>query len=339
MSVSPAPSEQRFNTGLALLRMSALGAVVWIHAAISNTARELLPWARFGVPVFIGISVALHLARDTQGRHAVLGYALRRARDAYLLFLSWNAIYLVVRLCLHAAGLGVDRVRTDLATLVLVGLPEHLWFMSFFAIAVVATGAILELRRRVTGTTRFGLQVVTLLAGLVMSVTAPDFHIDLDLHPVRYWLCLAWDASVVLLCFWGLADQIGRSQSDREGMNCSVLLLGAGAALVAASVFLKTFSCLFIVVSAILLVEGAWRLPLWNWAEQPLQRLSRVSLGVYLVHPLFVHGVHVGALRCMHLDSSWQVDVVAFISGIVLSGISVWFGLRNSVLKRLFTFS
>ncbi len=289
--------------------------VVWIHSAQSETFRAGIDWCRFAVPAFTGISVFLLVARH--GAEANPGFAFARSARLYALFLCWNGFYAVSRVLEHRLFVGGDKIRWGWETLLLAGFAEQLWFLPFLAVATVIVilpawtlSSFTKIRN-----VRLASTLILAGAGLATAAIPSPILVNLEAHPATYWAALSWAALPSAFLAAGLASIA--EITDRRNART----LGAIVALVLAVTCLSLARhsrnpSLLQNGAGVLLVASALAGPQLKSAEDQTRWLGTLTLPIYLLHVVFVHGSQALARRLGLQVSAW-LDASAILFGIV----------------------
>ena len=255
--------------------------------------------ARFSVPVFFLIPGALMLERKTLdfGRH------MRRVGHLLLLFYAWSVICRVIDACCGRVWCGEE----PLALLILQGY-FHLWFLPALAMCYCALPLLHGLAHGDAANVRRG---ALLLSGIVLVLTTleavPDKPAWLaalltpyGLGRLRYlvYFLLGWLLSKKLLS--------GRQLTVLGLASLALCLvfawLNRRAAIRAGEAVETYFGTLMLYAAVTACFAFALCLRLEGFAARHaalLQKLSGCSLGIYLMHPIFMD-----LLRGAHLDLS-----------------------------------
>jgi surface polysaccharide O-acyltransferase-like enzyme len=256
-------------TFLAPLRILASFAVVWHHAR-----KEYLFGIGFGL--FLFLVILFGLASSGTRSEPLWSFARRRASYLLVPWVRWSLIYVLL---LTTADLvrGQDPSWRFEWKMIFYGGHGALWFLPFAAVSLVVVKAIATNVAKWnvrTSTLAFALAatVVTSLVAHAVTLTMPDI-------PVRSWL------RVSPALFWGIA--VGQSlrapARERKRLLILVALLG----------IISYLYCPFAPNPEDLPRRFGVAVPLaclgFAWTPRVpriVARLSTVTFGVYLVHPL-----------------------------------------------------
>jgi len=291
-SATAVPSTARPQlTFLAPLRILASFAVVWHHAR-----QGYLFGIGFGLFLFLVILFGL---ASSGTRSEPLGQFARRKSSFLLIpWLRWSVIYLGL---LTAADLvrGHDPSSRFEWGMVFYGGHPAFWFLPFAALSIVAVKAISRFVARWDAKT--ASIATALVATIVTSLVSQAVMLEMPDLPVRAWL------RVTPAIFWGIA--VGRSLNaparERQRILILVALLGIISFLY--SPFPPNPEDLprrFGVAVPLACLGFAWT-PV---VPRAIARLSTVTFGVYLVHPL------VAKVIATSLDTeSWSTMELALL--------------------------
>ena len=274
--------------GLDAGRFLAAVGIVWLHTAgIGPATAPAGAIGRFAVPYFTLIAVALvvdGVARESPPDFA--RFARGRFARIYLPFLSWTAVYLLLRLAKHALRPSSPPPPVG-PHLLFVGSAHHLWYLPFvLAVTVAARGASpLLVRHRRVG----AVAAVVVGAGVALVPTSLTHHpYDPGFrNQINYSLMLGWSAAPS--AFWGAATglylaAIASKLDDRPWV-------ATGAALLTAALLVPGDGAPYAVLRAslagVLFFVAVASLPAWR-ATMTLAGLGRHSFGIYASHVAYI---------------------------------------------------
>jgi surface polysaccharide O-acyltransferase-like enzyme len=300
-----------YFTSFDVLRITAVVAVVWIHAVDSGPLAETAIWCRFAVPAFTALSVFLMaLSIRQKPLTSVVGYVPRRAWSIYRLFLIWNAVYFLARLVKHHFLGGGHAIPLGISSLLIVGLAGHLWYLPFLALLGIALAlpvrGLLELKL----VPAILASVVLLLAGLFAGHLATLIQVDKAHQPLTYFGFLALSTFPAAL----LVVPIAWLWNCRAAANSSFVwpattLFLAGGCLLASlhsgqSNTWHNLAGVFAFLAALY----------WPVARLPdrLRYLGELAFPVYVLHPLLIDGLRPIGLR-LKVFPSIGFDLLVFL--------------------------
>jgi len=300
--VPPAPSTQREPTAdgrlgvLDQARIVAALGVIWIHTPETAQLQGTTVAARFAVPFFA--CAAGYFAATTP--HLTLGPdLLRRCRQLYLKFLAWSLVYLATRWLAGALFGMVDDFQIQPLVDLLTGGPVyHLWFLPFAIVLSAVTTLI-----------RFRPALSKGLTGTLLVLTTGALFLPRPPHgiPAAYLLALIRDHLPAGLV--GVALALWKPQRMDLGAALRPVVWPAGA---------LTLGCLVsqLCIGRQIVVEDLFGIAIFVCAvgARPrggptIFRLSKATLGVYLVHALFVEGLQDVLHGVLHLPVSTAFDL------------------------------
>jgi surface polysaccharide O-acyltransferase-like enzyme len=301
----------RNNEGIVqldILRIAAIFAVVWLHVCadvVMKADASVLEWwagniadaaSRWCVLMFVMLSGAL-LLRDGPGELSPREFYVRRAAKLLPPLIFWTAFYLGYRRLRDHTGwmqLLLDTVK---------GEPYfHLWFLYM----IIGLYAVMPLLRMVVNHSGRGVLVTTaavifltaFLEGSYLYWNAHKAGIEPPHNLLMLWLpYTAYFLTGYILLKW--PRRIGIGEALGCAAICSVLLalltayvhfrmgwrdayftyLAFDPLVIGASVVL--FACFSTVPIACSPASAAW-----------FRRLAGLTLGIYLVHPLWLAALH-----------------------------------------------
>ena len=304
------------------LRVLAAAAVVVMHTegkfwmSISHETaqwRALTAWdglVRWPVPVFIMISGAIFLPRRTELKTVLMRYIPRMAAA----FLVWSGVYALCDLYRGASGAE--------ALLKFVGGEYHLWYLPFLCGVYLALPFVQRLAA--DGRTARQLLAVSCVVGLLVPWLA-------DVAVLLWPGCSAYVRSVesaanfsfffdhlAILLLGHVLHQTEFTPKQRHLLYGFGLL---GAALAGPltiwasgyrgfqnSVFADFIAPGNLCTAAALFVFAKYHL---TRLPKAVDRMARLSFGVYLVHVLIIDGLAELGFHALAWDPVWAVPVVS----------------------------
>lgn len=336
---------RRRIAGADLLRVVALLGVVVIHACAwphLTTApdRELygaiLLEVRFSVPVFVVLS-GLLVGRQRVEASERGAYMRRRLRRSLVPLVAWAPVYL-------AAGLWVTgSIRPSVSAIGdwIEGGAGHLYFLALIPQLYLVGLMWPRQHPWVIAAVAMAIQEALDLARLFVPVPGGVDQLMLwhgfELFP--FWtgyfgIGVAWGASGIREPPHG---RRGRWATSALAVIAASLLLhslrmggphpdfagGTGAFL------LPTLAPLVFAITALGFETGRPLAQGWPSWERSVRRLSDLSLGVYIVHPLVMHGLGLGMRSWLSLDA--PASVPAFIT-LIVATIVISAGITRALL-------
>ena len=279
-----------YDTDADLMRVVAAFFVVMIHASTVRSAAAVAYncLARFSVPVFILLSGYYMLARPVDG-----GRVAKKCGTLFALLLAWSAIfYGYDLLCGVRAFEGFGALLTYLLT-----QPFHLWYLWALIALYLFTPPLGVFALHATRQQyRYALALCFLVGSpLVIALRsgrAPVLSAIVERMKLAYLLGFVF-------CYL-LGGYFRRWGCDLGGgrRRCLLYLLGAagtavtvlGTRLLSASGTLMSFFAPNVLLSAAAFFVAIKQLCLLRppRARKSLRELADCTLGVYLLHPLFL---------------------------------------------------
>lgn len=318
----------RHSVGLDAARFLAACAVVWIHAAESASGIAFIPACRFAVPFFTASIVFLCLtgsqvtSPDTSWPH----YAAKRLQRLYVPFLLWSIIYLLLRYAKHRFIPDASPIILGPATL-LNGTAHHLWFLPFALVMSLLAFPLGVWLHRASEPLRLMVSIAAFVLGIVISLSPYPVPMDPVGKPVSYFVNLGWDALPAAFFAIAAAAALPRNPSVR-------------VASVAVPIFVVTVIVLLVkghhpltaAVAGISLLALALHASIAERLHRGLMELGSLSLGIYLIHVLFVEGLQ-AARQILHFAPSPAMDCLIVLLAIGLSVAGTWL-VRRAPLGR-----
>lgn len=305
-----------------LIDPQQLGRPVWYLCLLQN------PINRAGVPLFLMISGFLILQDPTI--HSPLSFYHHRLPRLLLPLAVWNGIYLLVWTPPSSffAGLS-DYFHTLLTT----GSSYHMWFI-YTLLGIYLTAPVLGFFAQHGGQNYL---VILLAVAIFPTTILPLINSLLPFQAVVYT-----PMAEGLLGYFILGFLLGTTDVSQSARVASYLLGGAGycmglfadlATSTAQSIPLPSqggyrLDHYFVAAALFLWVRSFFQTH--HWAERatanPLERLSRLSFGVFWVHPLLLD------LTAQLLGTGWATGPYLFFQIILTTLLSF---LLAEVISRL----
>ncbi|RXJ73021.1 hypothetical protein CS022_12045 [Veronia nyctiphanis] len=261
----------------------ALGVVPdadWLAAVLFNSLN------RWGVPIFIMITGALMLS-DTRPFEPTV-FFVKRAGKVLVPFVVWSLLYAIFS-GVHADGVNVDVIREKLAASANTETYYHLGFFYYFLPLYFVIPFLRPLVQRSDTQSLLALNACwLLLCGL--RINGFDLGILTDLIYYSGYLVLGYTLKRYAygLPLWLLAGALSGLLTYYQVVTASLpegsyqpgnwlSYQTLNTVLVSAAVFMSASK---------LVIDDKGR------ASHAIQVISRYSLGIYLVHPLFLSFFH-----------------------------------------------
>lgn len=294
------PEKSRCIEGVEWARVVSCVAIIAFHLQLPGK-----PVFLGGLHVFTAIMVALSVG--SARRHSVRAFAKTRLRTLGVPWLFWCAFYALVGY--------FDRHTPPLAwahgSSLLVGPKIHLWFLPF---AIIVGLVIAPIAKLVRGDRAWLFWAVLVFPAMIVAATALRAHIA---APFDQWLSVL--PSVAL----GLSLAELPAAFDEIALARVAVQL-AGWVLVSASLAILGYAgeCVPLLVGGLVTVV-AWCIAAAG--GRGVMAWSKLSLGVYLVHPFVIRVTYK-----LVATSAW----LHFAVVVLLSFGCAWVLKRTPVLSR-----
>lgn len=324
-----------YRPGFDCLRVLAALAVIWLHVSsgVATTRPDLASsgwwtgnvadaFSRWCVPVFVMISGALLL--EQPGNAAPLPFYRKRAWRLLPPLLFWSAVYLLYRSYSETSFSGSVAVRS-----VLAGAPYfHLWYLCMIVGLYLFTPFLTVL---VTALQRDALW---LLIGLCFCLTS--VHWLLERQPGTLWLSAVYYVGYFLAGY--ALSRPGMVLSDRflvAAFLFAGLAVAGGTALLLPWIGPRSWNLMYHYLNPLVAVM-AFSIFLWVVQRQDfppallrwVNRLAPLSLGIYLLHPLWMRVLDALAITGFLWHPLFGIPAMT-LSAFVLSA------LAAAVLRRI----
>ena len=310
-------------SGIDAARTLAAMGTVWVHAMQFPETERLSHLGRYSVPFFAFIAAWFLVARvRSKPQLRLPEHASDRFNRLYVPFLYWSATYLMLRYIKQWTLGGLDEPVLDPGML-LVGR-QHLWFLPFLCFWLVAA---FQPVRWASGNRKreIGLAVIAFVAGIVLTVTAPDIVPDgvaaTEIEARVWWehMLVNWHDRLPAF-MWGLTFGLLIRKSPSKvrttwGLAPLYFAVWAGC-LVAMAVTNHQGGALQNIAGIGLL--GLALLPWPNGVVGFLGKWSSLSYGVYLNHMIFIEGLGV-VFGKLGWEPSFRINCVRFVLALVMS--------------------
>ncbi|HSC79504.1 MAG TPA: acyltransferase family protein [Chitinolyticbacter sp.] len=323
---------------LDLIRVLATFAVVWLHVSANvviyrpdaassawwtaNVADALVRWC---VPVFVMLSGALLL--PGAGQMSAADFYRKRLPRLLWPLVGWTAFYLALR-----AGTDPHFSWAQGWRDVVKGVPYyHLWYL-YMTLGLYLAAPFIA---RVTAPAE-----MRLLMGLALAIAATESLIGSGQASVL--------TRFVPYVGYFVAGHYFALRPWRPAPSRAILLALACGALIALTTGLllptlgkRAWLLMYAYTNPLVIVMS---LALWlallqcradGWACHPLVRaLSRLSLGIYAIHPLWLLVLGRNGLHGHSFNPAWAIALTS-IAAFILSAISAALLSRLPLLRRL----
>lgn len=308
---------RKYIPGFDFIRPIAAFSVVWIHGcAGSYWTRELNALNNYAVPVFIAISMFLFISK----RPADFGeMATTRFKRLMIPFFIWTLIYLVIRL--FKSKMVHEPFEIDwIQTFVFKGSSYQLWYLpNLFYLMLLFYGLIKH--PRVAGVVLMVLIVVT---AVVLWFTPADIRTAhwFTRHIMLYFLPSLISSGIGMLYY----IYYNRAEKHYNKVIVPILCVIAFAAQYFIPHVLT--GLLFVaILFPFLLFQANFKYPF-------MMQLSKNSMGIYLIHGVFLEGIKT-VMQIMHhpikgLTLTLGSIIITYILSFIVSDILS----RREVLRK-----
>lgn len=319
---------KKYIPGFDFIRPIAAFSVVWIHGcAGSYWTRELNPLNDYAVPVFIAISLFLFSTQVISKGQTNFGeMAGTRFQRLMVPFFIWTFIYLGIRLFKAKAvhePFEIDWVQT----FVFKGSSYQLWYLpNLFYLMLIFFG-FLRIAAKNREFATFFLGVMIIVVAVVLWYTPEDIRTAhwFTRHIMLYFLPSLISSGIGMLYYINydcVANNYGTSARIVMPVLCIVMF------------FLQYFvphvltGLLFVVVLfPFLLFQASFEYPF-------MMQLSKNSMGIYLVHGVFLEGIKTATQIAHHPIKGIVMTLGSIIITYILSFIVSDLLSRSAVLKK-----
>lgn len=286
--------------GFDYLRILCIFAVVAIHSFDTNSALNDFKnrYLGFAVPCFLMISFFLAAVRLSSGPVDPIGYWMARLRRFLPAYLVWTFIYLLVR-ALKGAQISLS-LEAIAGYILFGGAAGHLYYVPLLLAYTILTLIGFQVRTK-------KIQIVIFTILFAASVLA-GFAFPLSRLPgsnayqafISYVVYFSPYVSLgVLLFFLTQRTDVAKSLSGPKKQSIFFIFVS------------------FVVIFLLLPADGQFKriveillyssllLSFYYWPyglSRHVERLSKISFGIYLSHHLFVEGAQV-------LELKWDIDI------------------------------
>ena len=314
--------------GLDLARLIAAYAIIWLHAPHIEWLDDSRALGRFGVPLFVMITILMvfeSLARNPQ--QELRRYARSRFVRLYLPFMAWNGIYLAFKL-LKGRLLPGEPNDYPGVEILWVGACWHLWFLPFILVVSLLAFAVARfVIARPESAPRW--MAASLLCGWVLMFFPPvDWLVGIGKYGEIVGNALppvAWGLGLAIACQLLGTDLLKRPAATLLGG----LLLVAGTACVwrfGHSRLCETLAGLGMLIIAMAPVEQPWC--------RRLAGLGTLAYGIYLSHVLWLKVIEVLAVKA-GMANAWPRDAAIFLAAALASSVTAWLLSRRPSTRWL----
>ena len=291
------------RSGPELLRIISSAGIVWFHALAPGEVKAAgASWAYGGLPALMAISVAFSTVPTEANAWRIAAKRFSRLMEPWIF---WSAIYL---LAIIARSITAPDLPTPWrAYMLLTGPAIHLWYLPFAW--VMTTLISLLFASRVLQPDHNSNFLWLVAYGVVFVAASAAMATGFSVVPVVQWIFVI--PSVILGVF------IGSMAHGRRRMKVVLVMLGVTLAVAGFCVATRIPALVrpYLAGTLILTVASMMQRP----ASRSLLSVSRLSLGVYLIHPLFYAVfAHMAGLKCQPELTATVVILLSFATTAML---------------------
>ncbi len=339
MTSEKTAANARRDTDTDVMRVIASFFVVLLHSSGVGTATDIFcaSVSRFSVPVFVIISGYYMLARKTPADRLA-----KKCLRLFLLMLVWSAIYYVYAL------LAGDRTWSGVGKLAeyLLTEPVHLWYL-YAAIGLFLFTPVFYVfcknstRREYVYALALAFIFGSAAVTLMKTGKAPVLGIVMDKMKIAYTL-----GFVFLYLFGGYVRRFGVGKRARYAFFVFGIL---GTAVTVAGAFVSVSrggldeTVVSFYAPNVILASAAFFLlvhclPFKKNGKRTaaVSELSRCTLGIYLLHPLFILIMQRSEQLYWHFAPAPLLVPLRAVAAYALSALVVFCARKIPVVKALF---
>lgn len=263
--------------GIDLLRIVAAVGIIWFHT-------EGAPYPQIGyagLPVFLLIYFSLV---TKQSQLHPTGEFLRRRWDRLLKpWLFWSAVYGACRVAKAVCAMDAGSLEQMLSVeTLLVGTCIHLWYLPYAFVAGLFLHVLNRRMRKVNDTTV--VLAATFIGAFVLAAATVSLQIHQLPPPLPQWEFGLAAIPLGLAVGRSLGIPSHRAQRLLVSIICAIPL-GTGAILTSLG-FVSTATPYGLAILLVCLAYG-WQIN----ANGFITTVAPLTLGIYLLHPLVMHGL------------------------------------------------
>ncbi|HEU4554236.1 MAG TPA: acyltransferase [Chitinophaga sp.] len=328
--LQPIVKDKLYIRGFDLIRPIAAFSVVWIHGCeTSFWTKRLNGLNEYAVPVFIAISFFLFTGQVLSGRlQHYREMAVARFKRLMIPFFIWTLIYLAIR---YAKSMYLhEPFEVPLvSTFLFKGSSYQLWYLpNLFYLFLIFFPFLKVAGQNVRKANLTLMTVIIIALVIIFSNNAGVQEADWFTRHLRlYFVPSLVSASIGMLYY--LNYNTIKSKYDGTARVLVPLL--------AALLFIAQYFQPHLFVSLLFIaVLFAWVLYQVNINSSFIKRLSDNSMGIYLVHGIFLEGIKTGLSVAKHPVSGFLPTVGLIVLVYALSFITSDVMSRNSTLRKYF---
>ena len=316
-------NDRQHITGFDFIRPIAAFSVVWIHGCAGSIwTRKLNPLNSYAVPVFIAISMFLFAWQIIgKGRRNFREMLVTRIQRLMIPFFLWTLIYLGIRL------FKARFVHEPFETFVFKGSSYQLWYLPNLFYLSILFFPLLNVAVRNRKTANVVIYFIVLIAAVILWYTPADIkQADwFTRHILLYFVPSLISASIGM---WFYINY--EKVKEKYGTSLQILVPVWALALFFGQLFIPH------VLTGLAFVAVLFPLLLFqlNGSYPGMMALSRNSMGIYLVHGVFLEGIKTGMQLIHHPVQGLALTLGSIIVTYLLSfGVSEILS-RNDILRK-----
>jgi len=328
--LQPIVKDKLYVRGFDLIRPIAAFSVIWIHGCETSLwTKKLNALNEYAVPVFIAISFFLFAGQVVSGRLQHYGeMAAVRFKRLMIPFFIWTLIYLAIRYA-KSAYLHVPFEVPLVSTFLFKGSSYQLWYLPNLFYLFLIFFPFLKIAGQNVRKANLTLMTVIIIAMVIIfsnnaGVQEADWFTK---HLRLYFVPSLVSASIGMLYY--LNYNTIKSRYDGTARVLTPILV---ALLFIAQYFKPHLFVSFLFIGVLF----AWVLYQVKVDNRFIKRLSDNSMGIYLVHGIYMEGIKTGLGIAGHPVSGFAPTVGLIVLVYALSFVTSDIMSRNSALRKYF---
>ncbi|WPQ65731.1 acyltransferase [Chitinophaga sancti] len=321
-------NDRQHITGFDFIRPIAALSVVWIHGcAGSILTKRLNPLNAYAVPVFIAISMFLFAWQIIgKGRRNFREMLVTRIQRLMIPFFLWTLIYLGIRI-FKARFIHEPFEMKWIETFVFKGSSYQLWYLPNLFYLSLLFFPLLNVAVRNRKIANVVIFFIVCISAIVLWYTPSDIkQADwFTRHILLYFVPSLISASIGML-FYINYEKV----KEMYGTSLYILVPIWAVALFFAQLFMPH------VLTGLAFVAVLFPLLLFqvNGSYPGMMALSRNSMGIYLIHGVFLEGIKTGMQLIHHPVQGLVLTLGSIIVTYLLSfGVSEILS-KNDILRK-----
>jgi len=317
-AVAPSDAHHVRLVRMDCFRIIAAVAVIWIHVPHSPELRWTTLLCRFAVPFFIAGVAFFAFRCGTKPECQFTSYITSRSIKLYLPFLFWTFVYVAFKLVKKSISPD-EQIDLPGIEFLWFGGAYHLWFIPFALLVSIVSFGVGQSVRHCSERQR-----VFFACSLSIVVAISSLYAVPTINWTPQPICYMFDAlpaalfGLSMAILWQLRDRLWLLDGGRAATTIAIFALifsGVLLSLYGRNVTLESISGIACFAIGLNVRSGQW--------ESKLSSLGRFSMGIYLVHLLFVK-VSESFGNEIHFDPVWILDLGAFAFTLFASCLFVW---------------